>query len=327
LKVNHEEFLEEWFGVVGGREVGTPKRRFVESYMDLITLIEECRLKRLPCFLSVQPYRARDQPCAIEKLFFEFDCAEDPEGAWRDACALAEALRRFYGAEPLMAFSGRRGYHVYAFLTRPVTFEPERLELAKRAYRELQLRILEGLSLPTLDPSAVGDLKRLARCPFSLHEETGSPCTPVTPERRPFTPKDLDAYRSLDADLLTPIIKELRAKDALLKALPRRLPEKLEEGRVRPCILAALEAQLDGGSGHLMRLAIAREFLAAGCSVDEIVPLFKGQADFSPERTRYYVEHAARNPVKPFKCETIRRLGFCLPSCGRWRGCLEAPRR
>jgi DNA primase large subunit len=76
-----------------------------------------------------------------------------------------------------------------------------------------------------------------------------------------------------------------------------------------------------------MRLAVAREFLAAGYSVDEVVQLFKGQADFNPDKTRYYVEHAARNPAKPFRCETIRRLGFCLPSCGRWRGCLEAPRR
>jgi DNA primase large subunit len=139
----------------------------------------------------------------------------------------------------------------------------------------------------------------------------------VTLEGRAFIPEDLDAYRALDPDLFSPIIKELRARDALMKALPRRLPEKLEEGRIRPCILAALEAQLDGGSGHLMRLAIAREFLAAGYSVDEIVPLFKGQADFNPERTRYYVEHAARNPAKPFKCSTIRELGFCLPNCRR----------
>jgi len=64
-----------------------------------------------------------------------------------------------------------------------------------------------------------------------------------------------------------------------------------------------------------MRLAIAREFLAAGYTIGEIIPLFQSQADFNPEKTRYYVEHAQKNPAKPFKCETIRKLGYCIKDC------------
>jgi len=38
----------------------------------------------------------------------------------------------------------------------------------------------------------------------------------------------------------------------------------------------------------------------------------KAQRDFDAEKTRYYVEYAYKNPGRPFKCETICKLGFCL---------------
>jgi len=311
-------FLQQWFGFIGGRELGTPERRFIDSYEDLIVAIKECRQRLLPCYLSVQPFKARDQPCGIEKLFLEFDSIEDPQRAWRDTVSFAEALKRFYNVEPLIVFSGRKGYHVYAFLTKSVRFEPNQLELAKRCYRELQMRILKGLNLPTLDRSCVGDVKRLARCPLSTHEKSGSLCAPVTLERKPYIPEDLDAYRTLDPSLLTPIIKELRSREELQGALSKTKSNlEVKNGRIRPCILAALEKPLEGGAGHLMRLAIAREYLAAGYSIDEIVPLFQNQPDFNPNKTRYYVEHAAKHPTKPFTCQKIRELGYCLPNCGR----------
>ena len=62
------DFLIQWFGPEG-RELGTPERRFITNYRDLIAIIEECKRKLLPCYLSVQPYRARDQPSVLEKMF------------------------------------------------------------------------------------------------------------------------------------------------------------------------------------------------------------------------------------------------------------------
>jgi len=314
-----EDFLKKWFGSIGGREVGTPHREFVEDCTKWIEKMEFCRRRRLPCYISVQPYSARDRPCAIERLFFEFDGKGGLEMAWRDALTIADALRRFYGAEPLLLFSGNRSYHVYAFLKTPIIIEPSYLELAKKAYKELQLRILEGPTLPTLDRSVIGDIKRLARSPLSTHEETGKLCTPVTLEGKPFIPEDLDAYKALDPDFFSPIFKELRAREVLMKALSEQAPRRARAFKskrgIRPCIWAALDKQLDGGNGHLMRLAIVREFLATGYSVEEIIPLFQRQADFNLEKTRYYVEHAAKNPVRPFRCKTIKELGFCLPNC------------
>jgi DNA primase large subunit len=43
-----------------------------------------------------------------------------------------------------------------------------------------------------------------------------------------------------------------------------------------------------------------------------VVDLFRGQSDFNEEKTRYFVEDAAKKGYKPFRCSTILELGFCL---------------
>jgi DNA primase large subunit len=149
-----------------------------------------------------------------------------------------------------------------------------------------------------------------------MHQETSSLCAPVTLGGKPYIPEGLNAYRTLDTKLLGSIIRELKNREKFQDAKPNFGKIK-KDGNVRPCILAALDRPLEGGNGHLMRLAVAREFLNAGYNVDEIIPLFKNQSDFKLEKTRYYVEHAAKNPTKPFTCRKIRELGYCLPNCGR----------
>jgi len=80
----------------------------------------------------------------------------------------------------------------------------------------------------------------------------------------------------------------------------------------RPCIEEALSQPLDGDKGHLMRLAVANEYLKAGWNVEDIVHLFKGQSDFEVSKTRYFVEHARESDYKCDKCDTIQDLGFCI---------------
>ncbi|MEM2263306.1 MAG: hypothetical protein QW160_03710 [Candidatus Bathyarchaeia archaeon] len=313
-----ESFLHEWFGLEG-RELGKPERFYTNNPQDLFKLLEANKRFLKPCYMTVQPYSAPDQPCAIERLFWDFDCEEDPLRAWRDALHFCEALKAFYNVEPLIVYSGRKGFHVYVFLKQAVYIGQMSLAFAKQVYEELQTRLLEGLKFATLDPQPMGDIKRLARVPFSLHEETGSLCCPVDLNRKPITPPSLDVYRTLNPELLSPMIKNLRVKEKLASLKHARKTSGNME-KIRPCIQAALRQPLEGRGGHLMRLAVAREFLAAGYTVEEVVPLFQSQPDFNPEKTRYYVEHAQKNPAKPFKCETIRTLGFCLESCrGRLR--------
>lgn len=313
LKLPSEKFMRDWFGCEG-RELGCPERFFTNNPSDLFEIVKRCTQTLQPCYMSVQPYRAKDVPGAIEKLFFDFDYEKDLDQAWKEAETLAKALKNFYHVEPFIVYSGRKGFHVYAFMNKLVYFDQGQLALAKQAYGELQNRLLKGLNLKTLDTSAIGDIKRLSRVPFSIHEETGSLCCPITLDRKPYTPQSLDTYKTLNPELLSPIIKDLKTRDKITALKIKKHPNSSEPRvkGIRPCIRKALQQPLEGGNGHLMRLAVAREYLEADCSVDEIVPLFKSQPDYSPTKTRYYVEYAQKNPAKPFKCRTIQRLGYCL---------------
>lgn len=311
--MKQEDFLLEWFGVEG-RELGTPERFFTTDPYSLIRRIETCRQTLSPLYVSVQPYRARDQPSALEKLFFDFDCAADPGKAWLEAREFALTLKRFYGAEPFVTYSGGKGFHVYVFLEKAVEFVAGQVELARKVLEELQRRLLLGFKAETLDHSPIGDIKRLARAPFSFHEKTGSLCCPVDSERKPIIPDGLDTYRTLDAKLISPIIKEMKLKEETAPSKFKKIP-KMTKRQVRPCIEAALNKPLEGKAGHLMRLAIATEFLNNNCTVEKVISLFQGQADFSPQRCRYFVEHAKNRGYKPFQCRTIRELGFCLTVC------------
>jgi hypothetical protein len=78
-----ERFFREWFGIYGGRELGTNKygwhRKFTDNPDQFIEFIrmtmgehetgEFCR----PAWITAQPFGAYDKPIAIEKLFFDFD--------------------------------------------------------------------------------------------------------------------------------------------------------------------------------------------------------------------------------------------------------------
>ena len=330
-------FYRDWFGIHGGREVllsyseKARDRLFITSSEELEDYVELCREAGAPAYVSVQPYQSKDQPLGIEKLFFEFDCPEDLRRAWLDAKQLADNIIRYYDAIPLLKFSGRKGYHVDVFLKQVVAFNPNAhpLEFVKAVYERLQEKILLGLSLPTLDRQVIGDVKRLERVPYSTHEATGQLCQPVDLEGKPLSPEEcnLEEYRrnGLSPKLLEHVIHELQGEEKWRALYRQRSMAHInlnKDKRIRPCIQAALNMPLHDHGGHMMRLAIAVEHLHAGYSVDQIVSLFQHQTDFKEEKSRYFVEHALKSKYKPFKCSTIRALGFCLgEKCGiRKRG-------
>lgn len=315
MEEKEKEFLREWFGLMG-REVGCPNRFFINDQDEFLKFVEKCNNNKLPCYASVQPYIQNDTPVSIQKLFFEFDNLEKPYKAWHDAYLFSKILIHYYNVKPLIVFSGRKGYHVYVFFKKELHFKKENLEIAKKCYKEIQQKILKGLLLPTLDESNIGDIKRLSRVPFSFHEKTNNKCQPIDLKQNPIIPK-LEEYKEngLEEKLFEMIIKELKEKEGKIEKMNIK---KKNVKNIRPCILEALNKKLDNGNGHLMRLAIVREFLAANYKKEEIISLFKNQLDFNPEKTKYYIDHAIKKPAKPFKCSTIKELGFCLEEC-KWK--------
>jgi len=81
--------------------------------------------------------------------------------------------------------------------------------------------------------------------------------------------------------------------------------------RVRYCIEMALKR--DWHISHLMRLAIAAEYKRAGWSEDDIVNLFRTQADF--DRKKCLTQVRSADPNKVATCGSIKEWGYCYPEC------------
>jgi len=309
-----EDFWREWFAVEYGfgREVFQNKTRvFIDSYEQFLEYVEWCKAARSPCWLSVQPFKGRNQVFTVEKLFFDFDGSLIK--AWKEASTFTQHLKRYYGVEALLVFSGCKGYHVYVWLANPQHFKDSKQ--AKTFYKTAQRLLLKGCKFETLDPQPTGDIKRVSRVPYSTHEKSGNPCVPLTLNHAPLLVSSLKGFR--EAGLGNHFIK-VCLKQTSREADRNRLTlrDKNVKG-VRSCVSAALDKQLEGQGGHLMRLAIAVEHLHSGMKPFEVAALFQNQRDYDYEKSLGFVEDAKKRGYKPFKCRTIRELGFCLPDCRR----------
>jgi len=224
--------------------------------------------------------------------------------------SFALTVKNFYRAEPLLCYSGHKGYHVYVWLTRPVEFPSDKQAQAKRFYATAQNMLLKGVKLETVDSQVIGDIKRLSRVPYTIHEKSCNPCVPIKFKHEPLLVANLEGYRK--HGLNENFIKTCMKKTEKTRSRFIRVHHFENNGKLRPCIKAALKQNLEKHNGHQMRLAIAIEHLRAGYKPSEVAMLFQSQGDFKFEKSLYYVEDAQKKRYKPFKCETIRSLGFCL---------------
>lgn len=302
-----QDFLVEWFGSEP-RELGTPSRWLVSEPSELIKLASE---SISPLYMSVNYYSARDTVSRLDKLFFDFD-SQDLSLAWKEVVDFSDNMNRFYGLKPLIAFSGRKGYHSYLFFQHPFGWDLSQRHL-KAIYSELQAMLLYGLEYETLDHAVIGDIKRLARVPFSRHEKSGELCQPLDMSRSPvlLQPGFKQAFREhgIGMDLIKKALN--RVNDEILdKAFPKpRRRRPTYDDRIRPCIEAAL------GSSHVehkLRIAVVAELRAHGWGEARIVDAFSGLGDFDRKKTARYVKHALKKGYKPFRCSTIQILGGCL---------------
>jgi hypothetical protein len=331
----YREFWGEWFGYHSGREVleavptkGGWSRVWLSDPGLFLEHVALCEERGWPCYMSVNTYSARGRLEHLDRLFWDFDSKEDPpdlDTAWRDARALHDALDQLHHVRSLIVASGMKGYHVHAFLSTPITVDPGNERIAKAAAHILQTCFLQGLKLPTLDTGVLGDVARLARVPYTMHEPKalrdgsalpGGLCQPLTPERFPLRldASDLSAFRDQGVPIKV-------AGDAIRSAWMgeeiRRLrreaggpPVQPRKRSVRPCLEELLR---HGSIPHKGRQAIVVEYRhRAGLGEDELVDLFRGQEDFDEDRTRYQVQHILKRGYKPWWCSSIRRAGFCL---------------
>jgi hypothetical protein len=300
-----KNFLLELFGYEG-RELGNPARSFTRAPTDMFKLVKESRSFKRPAYVSVQPYSAADRPCAIEKLFFDFDSLENLDRAWQDTLKLSSTLIQFYGVRPLIVFSGNKGYHVYAFMKEPVQFEPAHIETAKHVYAEMQKLLLKGLNLETLDQGTIGDIKRLARIPFSVNEKSGKMCTPVNLLRQPYVPGGLLGFQvfGLDTCFVKKACENIKERSTL-KLQSKPLPLK-QGNRIHPKVQELIDKAKQGlNLEHLERVIILAEMVGKGYTDEQIHEVFKGIPDYNEKKTQYFIDYARRKGYKPYSMKKL----------------------
>lgn len=200
------------------------------------------------------------------------------------------------------------------YLWNVVEFPAGTQNLAKQVYERLQEKLLKGLNYETVDPQPLGDIKRLSRVPYTLHEETGQLCVPITLSHQPLVVFSLEGFRKhgVQKDFFKQVYNEVATSIKTNKSINVRHILTKFNGKIRPCIKAALTQHLETAAGHGIRLAIATEFLHAGHKPEDIAVLFQNQSDYSFQKSLFYVEDAMKRGYKPYKCKTIKSYGFCL---------------
>jgi len=314
-----EQFMREWFGPEP-RELGDPARFYAESPDALLDFIRDADGKA-PIFQSVNHYSAPNTVSTLDKLFFDFDSKSDIDKAWAEAWDFADRLRQFYEVGALLVFSGSKGFHLYAWLRRPVGRVLSQQHL-KALYGELQRMILGNTAYETLDRAVLGDVKRLARVPYSTHQGSGQLCVPVDHARRPvlimsgFTA----VYREhgipekvveTAARHVTDAILDEERRRRLAERRPRRFSD---DGTLRPCMAEIMKARSVHDPAHKLMGALVLELkFRLGWNKERIVAAFSHMLDYEPSETKRQVD--SWWDKMPFRCPTIELLGGCLDNC------------
>jgi len=309
------EFLQEWFGVHAGRELGNPNQVFTDNYKNLIDFVRQCKEDNVPAFMSVAPRVCHGVVYGVDRVFFDFDAKDSKQ---RPNMVLD--VKRFVSKlRPLQPFIVQtfHGYHVYLFFKEGCIKTKDNDE-AKLFYEATQHLLLNGELYESLDTNVLGDVKRIARVPLSWHER-GCWCIVVDERLEPTKVRSLDYYRmyGLDSEFVSRTVKLMKItketqKNNNLQNLTFNPPTK-GTFSIRPCFKYALEQT---EMSHQQRLALVIEAFWAGKTMQEIKDLFKNRRDYSSEKTTYQVEwellKIKHDNLKPYRCQTLIELGYCI---------------
>jgi hypothetical protein len=333
-QLSKERFLLDFFGSFG-RDLGNPERWFTSNPHDIFPFIEECAENNAPAFISVQPEKDKAEPLGVEKVFFDFDFCKKSEilaesEIQKRRLEVHDEVKYFLkqlgtlNIKPLVVRT-RRCYHVHVFFDSVYEINRE-LEFWKQVYNQLQLALLQDHDYRFIDYAVVGDINRMCRIPFSIHEKTAEECLVVD------TQLENDKVRSVEyfklygfkqKDIMLAMDKAREFRKALnekrVKYVARHLTHESSEG-IRPCFIKALNS---GEMCHQQRLALLQEAYSLGFhSPESIIDLFRCLNDFDDSITRYQVNWFFTNKVEkddvtPYNCRTIQRYGWCIEQCPR----------
>ena len=225
----------------------------------------------------------------VSLVFYDIDYPEDLKKAGKIAFGIADKIYSKYHVKPYIQFSGAKGYHILTPIY-PVKCE-SRLE-AKEFLRYLQEE-LAGRYIKYVDPHVLGDVNRLFRIPYSIHEKTGNIVEPI---------KDWSGIRLYVDDLYYRFKLDTIAEKHTIK-------KNIKIHKVRDEVKSLIEKAKAGVHlEHEERLAILFELINNGYSASEILKVFEKQDDYNPKLTLYMIRHARSRGYRPFRRERLREI-------------------
>ena len=212
----------------------------------MFPFIEECAENKVPAFISVQPEKDKAQPLGIEKVFFDFDYCKKSEilteaEIQKRKSELRDEVKYFLkqlgclNIKPLV-IKTRRGYHVHVFFDSVYEINQE-LEFWKQVYKQLQFGLLQDHNYRFIDYAVVGDINRMCRIPFSIHEKSGEECIIVDSQLEQDKIRSVEYFKLYglkQKDILSAMDKAREFRKALkekrIKICPRNLTFESSDG-------------------------------------------------------------------------------------------------
>lgn len=316
------DFIGEWAGQ--DRRLAMYKESIGYPYQESHTMrYPEQQLTRLVedgasgLYISVNPYDPETmQIRAIERLYFDFDCKEKVRYALDDTVRFCKKLIEYYNVSPLVFFSGSKGYAVYVFLQEPIIGPEQEL---KEIYEELQTMLVKPDSYQWLDPAPFGDLKRVSRVPFSVHQKSKELCIPVdisgeTPQgyrpERGFT----ETFRCFG--LSNKVVSVARLNVAANRKKSHNVVPFKGDGKPRPCLVDVMMSNgfpkvSKGYDGHNLMVSAIVEYFYNGYSKEQILGLLEKKTGFDYSHSSKFVDYII-SKYTPRKCSTIEEYGGCV---------------
>jgi hypothetical protein len=183
MKLEFYNWLESVFGKFP-RDFGTPYRRAVFSWIELMRHLEGCNFSGYISVYqgsSISLSKSGVPTCdweigTVDRIIFEFEpkiekskeaTLKQLEEARKEALKVAERYYEITGHEPLIWLSGHKSFYIMYFC------EPVELNHPKETIKELVEVFKSNYDLKCLDERVPGDLARLITIPNTLKVKDG----------------------------------------------------------------------------------------------------------------------------------------------------------
>ena len=319
-------------------------------------------------WLSVSYYEAgpgeKPRPMCFDRVVFDLDIPLPKEKCmklyrekkhlfcrWlglvrKEAKRLCEHLSKRFNCDPLVVYTGGRGYQIQVLLSRPIGAEyyGRVFRLLSSGFHETGIpeslltetrEILGEVEIGSILDRQVSDPARFFRIPYTRHEKFGNFSLVVNPEDfSPLKPPEILFGREVDAGLLEKIIRltlevpkkrklALSVKSSGEKApLPEKIEDLVNDQRVPPCIRAILQLVLEvGNPDHDSRVVLTLYLKWVGYSAEEVIEFYsRCFKDFDEKKCRYQVEYlyglrGSKIDWLMYSCRKMRELDKCA-GCG-----------